>query len=569
MESTDFIERLKELAANEDVMAVSQEVNELRTKFADYVLEEERKAQVAKLEAEERGEEVAATENDFGKEAFYEIYGAYKVARKVAIDALKATEERHLQQKRGLISKLKDVVQKEENIGAAFAAFKEVQEEWKTIGDIPRDKRNEIQTEYSKLIEDFFYNIKIYKELKDHDFHRNHQMKLDLIEKLKKIVEVKNIKEVETQLKALQNDWEDIGPVPNEKWEEVKDSYWTEVRSIYERINRFYDDRRSEQQENLKKKQAIIDALTPELEGIESWSTVKEWDDKTSQVLDFQKQWKTIGFGPKKENEKIWKEFRALCDRFFEAKKAFFAQANAKFDAVADKKQALIDQVEALKDSTDWKETSNKIIQLQKEWKKLGHAGRRNEQKLWKAFRGACDQFFASRQSHFEEKDKQFEDNLKAKEVLLEKIEAFKLPDSKEEALQELKTFTQEFNAAGLVPMKAKDAVYKRFKTAMDTHYGALKMEGAEKDRVLFQAEIETIASAPNAYRKFQAMRNEIRSQIDREKKEINLLENNLGFFSSNSKGADDLRKDVEKKINRANDKIEGLKRKLKAIPNE
>ncbi|GAB5416661.1 MAG: DUF349 domain-containing protein [Crocinitomicaceae bacterium] len=569
MESTDFIERLKELAANEDVMAVSQEVNELRSKFADYVLEEERKAQVAKLEAEERGEEVPATESDFGKEAFYEIYGAYKTARKAAVDALKAIEEHNLQQKRSLISKLKDVVQKEENIGAAFAAFKEVQEEWKKIGDIPRDKRNEIQTEYSKLIEDFFYNIKIYKELKDHDFHRNHQMKLDLIEKLKKIVEVKNIKEVETQLKALQNDWEDIGPVPNEKWEEVKDSYWTEVRSIYERINRFYDDRRSEQQENLKKKQAIIDALTPELEGIESWNTVKEWDDKTSQVLEFQKQWKAIGFGPKKENEKIWKEFRALCDRFFEAKKGFFAQANAKFDAVADKKQALIDQVEALKDSTDWKETSNKIIQLQKEWKKLGHAGRRNEQKLWKAFRGACDQFFASRQSHFEEKDKQFEDNLKAKEALLEKIEAFKLPESKEDALQELKTFTQEFNAAGLVPMKAKDAVYKRFKTAMDAHYGALKMEGAEKDRVLFQAEIETIASAPNAYRKFQAMRNEIRSQIDREKKEINLLENNLGFFSSNSKGAEDLRKDVEKKINRANDKIEGLKRKLKAIPNE
>jgi len=373
---------------------------------------------------------------------------------------------------------------------------------------------------------------------------------------------------VETQLKALQNDWEDIGPVPNEKWEELKDAYWTEVRSIYERINRFYDDRRSEQQENLKKKQAIIDALTPELEGIENFNTVKEWDDKTSLVLDFQKQWKGIGFGPKKENEKIWKEFRALCDTFFEAKKGFFKEANAAFDAVADKKQKLIEKVEALKDSTDWKETSNKIIQLQKEWKKLGHAGRRNEQKLWKSFRSACDHFFSARQAHFEEKDKQFEDNLKVKEELLTKMEAFKLPESKEDALNALKEFTQEFNDAGHVPMKSKDAIYKRFKTIMDTHYGALKMEGAEKERVLFQAEIETIAAAPNSYRKFQQLRNDIRSQIDREKKEINLLENNLGFFSS-SKGADALRKDVEKKIERANQKIDGLKRKLKAIPNE
>lgn len=331
MESTEFIDRLKELAANEDVMAVSQDVNDLRSKFADYVLEEERKVQVAKLEAQEKGEEVPESENDFGKEAFYEIYDAYKAARKAAVDELKAIEERNLQQKRGLIAKLKDVVQNEENIGAAFAAFKEVQEEWKTIGDIARDKRNEIQTEYSKLIEDFFYNIKIYKELKDHDFNRNHQLKMELIDKLKQLVEVKSIKEVETQLKALQNDWEDIGPVPNEKWEELKDLYWTEVRSIYDRINRFYDDRRSEQQENLKKKQAIIDALTSALEGIENLDSVKEWDEKTSMVLDFQKQWKGIGFGPKKENEKIWKEFRALCDRFFEAKKRILQRGQCSF----------------------------------------------------------------------------------------------------------------------------------------------------------------------------------------------------------------------------------------------
>jgi len=569
MESTEFIERLKELAANEDVMSVSQEVNELRSKFADYILEEERKAQVAKLEAEEKGEEVPETENDFGKEAFYEIYDAYKVARKAAVDALRAVEESNLQQKRGLIAKLKDVVQNEENIGAAFASFKEVQEEWKTIGDIPRDKRNDIQTEYSKLIEDFFYNIKIYKELKDHDFNRNLQLKVELIDKLKKMVEVKSIKELETQLKALQNDWEDIGPVPNEKWEELKDLYWTEVRSIYDRINRFYDDRRSEQQENLKKKQAIIDALTPELEGIENLNTVKDWDDKTSLVLDSQKQWKAIGFGPKKENDKIWKEFRALCDRFFEAKKGFFKDANAAFDAVAEKKQQLIDKVESLKDSTDWKDTSTQIIHLQKEWKKLGHAGRRNEQKLWKAFRGACDQFFSARQAHFEEKDKQFEVNQKAKVALLETIEAYKLPESKEEALSQLKTFSKEFNEVGHVPMKVKDAIYNRFKKIMDTHYGAMKMEGAEKEKVLFEAEIETIAAAPNASRQFQYLRNDIRQLIDREKKEINLLENNLGFFSSNSKGAEALRKDVEKKIDRANQKIDGLKRKLKAIPNE
>lgn len=568
MESKDFIERLQELASNEDVLGVSQEIKELRGKFGDFLLEEERKAQVAKLEATEKGEEVPESDDDFGKEAFYEIYDAYKTKKKALLDEQKAVEERNLQLKKGLISKLRDVVQNEENIGAAFAAFKDVQEEWKTIGDIPRAKRNDVQSEYSKLIEDFFYNIKIYKELKDHDFHRNYQLKLDVIEALKKLVTQKNIREVETQLKALQNDWEDIGPVPNEKWEELKDSYWTEVRSIYERINRFYDDRRSEQQENLRKKQEIIDKLTAEIEGISDWDAVKIWDDKTSLVLDFQKEWKTIGFGPKKENEQIWQDFRAVCDRFFDAKKDFFKDANAAFDKVAEQKKSLIDQVKELESSTDWKETSNQIIRLQKEWKKLGHAGRKNEQKLWKAFRASCDKFFAARQAHFDAKDQEFEENLKAKEALLVEIEGFKLPEDKKEAINALKEFSAKFNELGRVPMKAKDAIYKRFKTAMDTHYGALKMEGDEKERVMFQAKVDTILSAPNAGKQLGALKADIRKEIDREKKEIILLENNLGFFAS-SKGADSLKKEVEKKIERSKDKIEALKRKLKSIPNE
>jgi len=568
MENTDFIERLKELTSSEDVLAVSQEVKELRGKFGDYVLEEERKAQVAELEAKERGEVIPESEDDFGKEAFYEVYDAYKIKRKAILDEQKATEEQNLQSKKALIAKLRDVVQNEENIGAAFSSFKEVQEEWKTIGDIPRAKRNDIQTEYSKLIEDFFYNIKIYKELKDHDFNRNLQLKLELIENLKKLFVVKSIKDVETQLKALQNDWEDIGPVPNDKWEEVKDAYWTEVRSLYDRINRFYDDRRSEQLENLKKKQEIIDSLKAEVENLETIESVQAWDEKTSLVLEAQKTWKTIGFGPKKENEQIWKEFRAICDTFFNAKKEFFKEANAAFDGVAEQKKELIAQAEKLSASTDWKETANKIIRLQKEWKNLGHAGRRNEQKLWKEFRSACDTFFEARSSHFAEKDKEFEDNLKAKEALLTEIEAYTPTEDKKAAIADLKEFAKKFNALGMVPMKAKDAIYGRFKSAMDTHYGSLKMEGDEKEKIMFQAKLDTILSAPNADRQLYSLKADIRKEIDREIKEINLLENNLGFFA-NSKGADTLKKDVEKKIDRAKDKIEALKRKLKSIPNE
>jgi len=603
MESVEFIEQLKTLVANEDVLSVSNEVNDLRTKFNDFMLEEERKAQVAQLNAEKvevpvsdetpsnnedqpevqseeevvtSDETVEATEEktevnsdlENTKEAFYTVYDEYKTKKKAVIDERNATETTNLQEKKALINKLREVVSTEENIGSAFASFKDIQEKWKAIGDIPRAKRSEVQAEYSKLLEDFFYNIKIYKELKDHDFHRNYQLKMEIIEKLKGLIELKNIKELETQLKGIQNDWEDVGPVPNEKWEEVKDAYWTEVRSSYDRINRFYDDRRVQQQENLKKKADLLTEAKEIAATIETLESVKDWDVKTSAILEIQKKWKAVGFGPKKENEEIWKEFRASCDVFFDAKKVFFGKVNEVFDGVAKQKQALIDKANNLKTSTNWKETSNQMIQLQKEWKKLGHAGRKNEQKLWKAFRGACDDFFNSRNSHFNEQDKEYEDNLKAKQDLLKEIEGAKLPKEKQEALAALKEFSAKFNAIGRVPMKSKDSTFKAFKNAMDTHYGALKMEGNEKEAIMFQAKIDTIQSSPDSSKLFWGMKQDLRKDIDKQNKEINQLENNLGFFA-NSKGAESLKKDVEKKVNRAKEKIEEIKRKLKMIPNE
>lgn len=568
MESLDFIAKLKELTANEDVLAVSRDVNELRSKFDDYVLEEERKFQVRQLEAEERGEEVPELDTDFGREEFYSIFDKYKAVRKAKAEEKKAIESKNLGLKRALIKRLSEIVTTEENIGAAFSAFKEIQEEWKTIGDIPRDSRNDIQKEYSKLIEDFFYNINIYKQLKDHDFHRNHQLKLEVIQKLKNLQKEESIKEIEAQLKQLQNDWEDIGPVPNEEWEKLKESYWTEVRSLYNRINRFYEDRRAAQQENLKKKQELVTEITELMTTQQDWKTIADWDKKTNEVLALQERWKTIGYGPKKENEAVWKDFRAVCDQFFDAKKDFFSEINKKFDAVAEKKKELIDKVNKLKTSTQWKETANQIIQLQKRWKELGHAGRKNEQKLWKQFRASCDEFFNARQKYFDEKDQAYEENLVKKQAILKEIEAYELPEDKSKALEDLRNFSTRFNEAGLVPMKVKNEIYNAYKKAMDGLYSKLKIEGEEKETIMFEAKIETLKGSPNAARLLNNLKFDLRKEIDKQKKEIVQLENNLGFFA-NSKGAETLKKEVEKKVKRAHDKIEMIKKKIKMIPNE
>ncbi len=568
MENMDFIAKMEELSAQEDVLTVSREVNELRGKFDDYVLEEERKFQVSQLEAEESGEAIPEQEGDFGKEAFYSVYDAYKVRKKEAIDARNAIETENLRQKKELITRLQNVVTSEENIGAAFAAFKKIQEKWNEIGDIPRDKRSDIQKDYSKLLEDFFYNINIYKQLKDHDFKRNHQKKVAIIEQLKKLQKEESVKEVETGLKRIQNEWDGIGPVPNEEWESVKEAYWTEVRSLYNRINRHYEDRREIQRVNMEQKQVLIAEVKVHAQELETLTEHKHWEDRTAKILDVQKRWKAVGAGPRKENELIWKEFRKECDVFFDAKKAFYDVLNSNFDAVADKKQALIDRANALKDSTDWKETAHKLVGLQKEWKTLGHAGRRNEQKLWKNFRSACDAFFNTREKHFSAQDEELEGNLTLKNALLEKIAAYEAGDNKSTTLADLKQFSAEFNAIGKVPMKAKDATYKAFKSAMDDHYGKLKMEGAEKEKIMFEAKLDTLKASPNSSRLLRDAKMDIRKEIDKIQKEIHQLENNLGFFA-NSKGADSLKKEVEKKVQRAQDKILSLRAKMKMIPNE
>ena len=568
MEENKFIEQLQKLVETEDILSVGREVSELRGKFGDFILEEERKLQVAQLEAEEKGEKPEPVEADFGKDEFFAIYNEYQGKKKALIDERNASEASNLAEKKALIAQLQATVTSEENIGAAFNSFKEIQDKWKEIGDIPRNKRNDVQTEYSKLIEDFFYNINIYKELKEHDLHRNLQLKESIILKLKTISKIEKIKEVEVELKTIQNEWEDIGPVPNDDWEKMKDAYWTEVRSIYERINRFYDDRRTELSENIEKKKVVLAELESFMEGLDSIEGLKAWNTNTDKVIQFQKNYKAIGFGPKKENEKIWKAFRAQCDIFFAKKKEFFDGLHGEYDALAEKKKQLITKAEELKDSTDWKNTADKIKRLQSDWKRIGHAGVKHEQKLWKKFRGACDHFFSSREAHFKEQDKAFEENYTSKLALIEEMKKYAPSDDKEVALEGLKSFSEQFAAIGNVPMKNKDEIYKAYKSALDEIYSKLKLDDKEKEKILFKAKIDSMKTGPNSSKLLSSAKFDLRKKIDFHKKEINQLENNLGFFAQ-SKGAESLRNDVEKKVAALQAKIDDLIMKIKMIPNE
>ena len=568
MEINPFISKLQTLIDQEDLLNLGREAQDLKTRFDDFILEEERKDQVNALNAAESGEVYENLDFSPLKQAFYELYDAFKTKRNQQKTLKEALEKENLKLKRSLITRLQDVIENEENIGVAYNAQKEIHETWKKIGDIPRDKRDEVQRDYSRMLEIFFHNMKIYRELKDHDYHRNAQLKLSLINQLEALKNSNAIKDMESALKTLQNEWEEIGPVLNDDWEKLKVHYWDSVRAVYEKINQFYNERRNTQLDNLAKKKELVTEIHAVNSKLDEIDSSKSWEKATEKVIKTQNDWKSIGQAPRKENDEVWKEFRAACDVFFEAKKAFYKVIEGKQKEVVEKKRKLIDQAKSIQESTDWKTTSEKLIRLQKEWKNSGNAGQRFENKLWSEFRAACDMFFNAREESLKEQQSALIANVELKKQVIDKLANIELSGDKKADLIILKEINEEFKAIGNVPNEHRDELNLLFRKTMDSHYENLNIDSNEKELILFKARFDTLSSGSNRVDFIQKERSAVRKQIDQLNAEAIQMETNLSFFSR-SKGADNLRKEVDQKISAIQQKIEGLKRKLKAIPSE
>ncbi len=569
MDFTNFFERLKDLTEQEDVIGIGKDAAALKMEFEDAILEAERVDQVAYLTAQEEG--ITHEKFDFKskKDEFYVTYKQFSEKRKNQLELKKALESENLRLKKGLINRLKEVIENEEKISSAFNSYKEIHETWKKIGEIPRDVRDEIQKEYSRLLEIFFYNIKIYKELKDNDVKRNFKLKQDLIFKLKNLRNSTLVlRDLEATLRTLQDEWEEIGPVPNDDWEEVKKSYWEAVRSVYEKINLHYEEQRSVLAENISRKRNLIVQIEEIISESSENKTSKDWDISSKKVIAIQEEWKKVGFGTKKENEEVWKIFRSKCDNFFNTKKQFSQGAEEIYKANAEEKRKLIQEVVALKTSEDWKYTTEKIIQIQKKWKSIGSAGPKWENKLWNSFRADCDAFFLAKEKYYHDKDAVLEVNLLAKKSLIESLAGLILSEDKHEALAQLKDFSTQFTEIGHVPKKEQDTIYRNFNSLMDEKYTSIKLDDSERDKINYQSRISSLLASPDRSKLLIRERSDLRKEVEQLTKEIALLENNLGFFAK-SKGADQLRVDVEKKVRNAQTKITNIKKKLSMLPNE
>jgi len=562
----ELIEKLSAKIGEDDLISNLREVNQLKVDFDDWLLKSEGSQQVEVLKAKDKGETIEQVDFTIVKEQFYVLYGSYKENRKKQIELKNQLEEVNLKQKTDLITELKTLVENEENIGSAFKAFNTIQETWKKIGDIPRTKRDIVQKEYSRLREMFFYNINMYREIKDHDYKRNAQLKQEIVHKLQTLRNGESqVREIEKSLRSLQDDWEDIGPVNNEEWEILKTSYWEAVRSIYDKINKHYDEYRQIQNDNLNKKRAIIASLKIKIKKEDDSRNIKQWNHLTNEVKKAQEDWKKIGFAAKKDNDKIWKEFRGICNAFFDERKVFFKSKDEVDHKARDVKKELIARAVELNNSEDIQAATKGLIDLQKKWKTTKNAGR-YERPLWEEFRKVCDQFFNRKEEVSNEFKKSLEENLKAKNTAIASFKNKEL--TKEYTEQNLKEDIESFVAIGPVRKDKSNQILSEFISVLKEKVKGLQFKPEQVELTIFKLKIDSYALMENRKDIFFKEKNILRKRISTLENDILQSENNLGYFSV-SKGAEKLFDKVNKKNEEVKEEIVMLKRQLKLIPNE
>jgi len=492
----------------------------------------------------------------------------YNKLKKDADAKIASDQSKNLLIRQEIIAKIRDLSQLSENVGAAVRKLQELQTQWKETGPVSSHKYKEIQSDYSRAVEDIYYNLKIFRDLQEHDLKKNLEHKTELIGKLKGIQFLENIKEAERLIKIYRNEWDEIGPVPNGRWEALKGDYKIVLDETYKKIKGHYNSMEEQKEVNLKSKLEIIEKVKEIIESV-SEAKATRWNEATEKVITLQSAWKTVGRTTEKDNEKIWAEFRALCDDFFEKKKAFFSGLNEKFSSNRKIKSELIAKAEALQVSTDWQKTGLDLIKLQDTWKKYPSNGDKEEPKLFARFRKACNTFFDAKKVHYEGIDASFEQNLVKKEEILTRLNDLKLSEDGAANRELLKIISAEWNDAGLVPMKDKKRVNDSFYNKLDELYEQMHIDKNEKATIQFKTKLDRLAASENGFDLLLKESDHLKKLADEINGRVRTYDNNLGFFKSSKGSNNTFMKEIEEKIAAEKSKIAELTAKRKLITEE
>lgn len=558
----EVVERLKEIAAS-DENPDKDEIDLLKTVFYKLHITE-REARMKEYIDGGGDPEAYQIMPDEDEETFKQQMAVVREKRARIFQQQEAEKQANLEKKLEIIEKIKAMATSPDEANKSYNEFKELQQQWKDIKNVPADRASELWRNYQLYVEQFYDLLKLNSEAREYDFKKNLETKTKLCEAAEKLADEEDVISAFHQLQELHQQYRETGPVAKELREQI----WTRFKAastvINKRHQQHFEDLRSKEEENLTLKTALCEKVE-EISKQEN-KTASDWEKRSKEIIDIQNQWKTIGFAPQKMNVKIFERFRAACDDFFGRKSEFFKDMKQAYAANIEKKKALVEKAQALADSKDWKVTSDKLINLQKEWKTIGVVPKKIGDQLWHDFLNACNKFFEARNAANAGARNEERENLEKKRSIIEQIKAL-VADAANATREKVQALTDEYNKVGHVPYKEKDALYAAYHEALDAIYKELNISNKRRRLDDFKSNIRNMAK-----RGEDAIDNErgrLTRRFEQLKQEIQTYENNLGFLNASSKKGNSLIDEMNRKVQKLRDDLELVRQKIKAIDTE
>ena len=555
----EVIERLKEIASNEETPQ-KEEIDLLKSAFYRLHLAEREAEQKAFIEAGGAPEDYKALPSE-SEQIFKAELSLIKEKRAKYLLKLEEEKKENLTKKLAIIEAIKEISTSPDVANKSYNHFKELQQQWKEIKAVPADKANDLWRNYHLYTEQFYDLLKLNNEAREYDFKKNLELKTKLCELAEALNDEKDVISASAKLQELHHQYREIGPVAKELREEV----WLRFKNASTVINKkhqaYFETLRAKEADNLEKKTTLCERL--EALNTNKSTTINAWEAQSKEVLDIQKEWKTIGYATQKMNVKIFERFRKACDEFFENKAMFFKDMKDTFAINIEKKKKLIETAKQLVTSTDWNATGEKFIRLQKEWKTIGHVPRKTGDKLWEEFNSTCNKFFDARKEAGADAHENEHKNLERKQNIVQQLKTF-VEEKAEDVQDKVLSLMKEYNNIGHVPYKEKDKIYAEYQEVVDRLKKELNISIARKRLDAFKNNLKKVVEqGENA---LESERNRLFRAYERITQELKTYENNLGFFNASSKKGNSLVDEMNRKINKLKDEIELLKNKIKEI---
>lgn len=556
----EILAKLKEVVADVENVA-KPEIDGLKQSF--YKLHNAEQEAARKLFIENGGAaENFVPQTDCVEEEFKNIMSVIKEKRSALTAELEKQKEMNLQVKLSIIEELKELVESPDDANKSYTEFKKLQQQWNEVKLVPQAKVNELWKNYQLYVEKFYDLLKLNNEFREYDFKKNLEIKTHLCEAAEKLADEADVVSAFHQLQKLHQEFRDTGPVAKE----LRDEIWARFKAASTTVNRrhqqHFEALKEVEQHNLDQKTVICEII--EAIDYKELTNFASWESKTQEVIALQNKWKTIGFAPQKMNVKIFERFRKACDEFFRKKGEFFKSLKEGMNENLEKKRALCEKAEALKDSTDWKATADELTKLQKEWKTIGPVAKKYSDAVWKRFISACDYFFEQKNKATSSQRSVEQENLEKKKAIIEKLNAIDDQMDTEEATQLVRDLMKEWNGIGHVPFKEKDRIYKQYHSQVDKLFERFNISASNKKLSNFKSTISSIQEgSPQAlYRE----REKLVRAFDNMKNELQTYENNLGFLTTSSKKGNSLLTEINRKVEKLKADIELVKEKIKVV---